>query len=286
MEITNIEINKGLNEQMRDVLTVISPKLAEKIRECGSFIKQTPKGKNIIYNCCNSRYCCLCTEKKKEHDARLLSATLEQVLHNNLKPVAITISPFNCYNEQELKETKAMLDKAFKRFINYKEIKRVLVGSVRKYEIALNNYATNKSFNLHIHCILVFKSGFYSPKYYVNGNTLKKLFDKALQGSFDYSIKVKHVDCSNYEQIANYITKPVIYIKEKLTKTQLLSAFRILYKATNRVKMYQYSSGLRPYKEQAKQELKNLRDEVDQRECIDYRYSSLSGKYVQCRQAS
>lgn len=284
MEIKNIEQNKRLNENNIDVMIINNHKLAEKVQECGKFIRQTKQGNNIIYNCCNSKYCYLCSEKKKEHDSKQLKAMLEYALSDNKKIISLTISPFNAYNSDELRELKSKLDKAFKRFVNYKPIKKMLVGSVKKYEIALNKYPTNKSYNLHIHCLLVFNSGWLNPKYYLTASKFKELFDRALQEPFNYDIKLKNVDFSNYEKTAHYFSKSFVSVKEELNKCDSVQVLKTIYSATDKVKMYQVSNGLKPYQEQAKKELESLREslneEEQQQECTDYVYSMNNSCYV------
>lgn len=280
MDINLIEHNMHMNEQNRDVLTLINPKLANRIRYCGTNVEQTAYGNNKILDCCNSKYCYVCSAKNRETDTKILAKTLELIMQNNYRVLSLTISPFNCYDEQEIKEIKSMLDKALKRFLGYSQIKKVLFGNIKKYEIAVNKYHQNHSFNLHLHVLLVVNSGYFNTKYYINGNTFKQLFDKALQRPYEYSMNLKIIDFSKLEKTASYFSKPFLFVNEELSKCNALQLAKCIYSATDKVKMFQVSKNLQGFKKQAKQELKMQREELNaESDSIHYVYDFSSSHY-------
>lgn len=255
MDLKKLEMNKCKNDENIPVfLAVIKNDLVQRIRDCGKNVGQTKSGKNIIYDCCNSKYCYLCSEKRKDSRSRFLEKFFEILFSNNFRLVSLTISPFNAYSSKEIEEKKKVLNSSLSKFLRYKRIKDVLIGYIKKYEVAYDK--VSKSYNVHLHLLLVFKSGYLSPKYYISEKSFKDMFDKALNRELDYSLVSKSVQISNYKKVSEYFSKSEFSVREKLSKIEGMEVLETIFPALNKTKMFQISRSLSDYKKLVEQELK------------------------------
>jgi len=169
----------------------------------------------------------------------------------NKEFIFLTLTTPNVKGDK-LEEEIINYNKAFKRLMERKEVKKIVKGYIRKLEVTYNSDKTSKSYDTyhpHFHVVIaVNKSYFTSKNYYINRDRWIELWQEATGDSSITQVDVRKSKINNLKEVyelAKYsakdsdylISKPVFEIFYKALKGKQLIVYGGLFSDAN--KMYQ-----------------------------------------------
>lgn len=144
-----------------DRLEHITPKSVERIKSCSTFFdmvsnKDFSEHKILKINACNQKYCPICQNRRAAKESIRIGKAMKlmSVLGYDFYFLTLTVKNVPI---SDFKETVSRLQKAFNRFIKYKDIKDQFKGYLNKFEFT-RNWSTGE-FHPHFHVLIAVKSG-------------------------------------------------------------------------------------------------------------------------------
>lgn len=246
--------NNKFREYIRPLIT---PKMFNLISECGDYLTfladfEMENRKLHRGNFCKNRFCPMCTWRTSCKDTFKISILMEHLRkEENKEFIFLTLTTPNVKGDK-LEEEIINYNKAFKRLMERKEVKKIVKGYIRKLEVTYNSDKTSKSYDTyhpHFHVVIaVNKSYFTSKNYYINRDRWIELWQEATGDSFITQVDVRKSKINNLKEVyelAKYsakdsdylISKPVFEIFYKALKGKQLIVYGGLFSDAN--KMYQ-----------------------------------------------
>lgn len=167
------------------------------------------KLKLIWANSCRVRLCPSCAWRRS-----LKYYSENKVIFDELKKIApgnrflfLTLTIKNC-NAENLKSEIERIIEGYHRLLKYKDLKGVILGSVRGLEITYNEY--RNTYHPHIHAILVVQSNYFTKNYVVLNKWLK-LWQKACGLDYQPNIDIRpfkeNIKGTELAEVSKYIIK-------------------------------------------------------------------------------
>jgi plasmid rolling circle replication initiator protein Rep len=246
--------NNKFREYIRPLIT---PKMFNLISECGDYLTfladfEMENRKLHRGNFCKNRFCPMCTWRTSCKDTFKISILMEHLRkEENKEFIFLTLTTPNVKGDK-LEEEIINYNKAFKRLMERKEVKKIVKGYIRKLEVTYNSDKTSKSYDTyhpHFHVVIaVNKSYFTSKNYYINRDRWIELWQEATGDSSITQVDVRKSKINNLKEVyelAKYsakdsdylISKPVFEIFYKALKGKQLIVYGGLFSDAN--KMYQ-----------------------------------------------
>ena len=246
--------NNKFREYIRPLIT---PKMFNLISECGDYLTfladfEMENRKLHRGNFCKNRFCPMCTWRTSCKDTFKISILMEHLRkEENKEFIFLTLTTPNVKGDK-LEVEIINYNKAFKRLMERKEVKKIVKGYIRKLEVTYNSDKTSKSYDTyhpHFHVVIaVNKSYFTSKNYYINRDRWIELWQEATGDSSITQVDVRKSKINNLKEVyelAKYsakdsdylISKPVFEIFYKALKGKQLIVYGGLFSDAN--KMYQ-----------------------------------------------
>lgn len=225
--------NNKFREYIRPLIT---PKMFNLISECGDYLTfladfEMENRKLHRGNFCKNRFCPMCTWRTSCKDTFKISILMEHLRkEENKEFIFLTLTTPNVKGDK-LEEEIINYNKAFKRLMERKEVKKIVKGYIRKLEVTYNSDKTSKSYDTyhpHFHVVIaVNKSYFTSKNYYINRDRWLELWQEATGDSSITQVDVRKSKINNLKEVyelAKYSAKDSDYLISK-------SVFEIFYKS-------------------------------------------------------
>ena len=176
--------------------------------DCASFLEwgyelyadgsKTDKPKLHKANFCKDRLCPMCAWRRSYKIFGQVSQIME-LIGKKYKYLFLTLTVPNCTGEC-LSETVDLLNSAFRRLVQYKQVKKVLKGYFRALEVTYNK--EKDTYHPHFHCVLAVPLGYLSNKDYIQHSDWLEMWRKAYKDqSIDFVniqvCKEKYTDAEN-----------------------------------------------------------------------------------------
>lgn len=246
--------NNKFREYIRPFIT---PKMFNLISECGDYLTfladfEMENRKLHRGNFCKNRFCPMCTWRTSCKDTFKISILMENLRkEENKEFIFLTLTTPNVKGDK-LEEEIINYNKAFKRLMERKEVKKIVKGYVRKLEVTYNSDMSSKSYDTyhpHFHVVIaVNKSYFTDNNYYINRDRWLELWQEATGDSSITQVDVRKSKTNNLKEVyelAKYsakdtdylISRPVFEVFYKALKGKQLIVYGGLFSDAN--KMYQ-----------------------------------------------
>lgn len=182
---------------IRNLEAIGEQKKAEKIRECGTFLRVfTPfEGKKELIetaNFCRQRMCMVCAWRRSKRFIATTAPVLEYI-HNEAagkeKYVFLTLTLKNVEDEG-LKLAIDNLLVGWSTLTRQKAYKEAVLGAVRSLEVSYNEI--DNTYHPHIHALLLMRENYYTDTY-LNHDTWCKMWQRASQAPYMPSVDVRAV---------------------------------------------------------------------------------------------
>ena len=146
-------------------------KTSTKLSYCSNYLEMIhlkDKTKHISYiESCHSSLCPSCNFFRARNNLRNMICVLEDFFsdYSNLDYpfVFLTLTVPDC-SGSELRSTIKAMNKAFHKFLNYKEVKSAVIGCSRSFEVTVNNDEDSNSYGLfhpHFHVLMVMQKDYF-----------------------------------------------------------------------------------------------------------------------------
>jgi plasmid rolling circle replication initiator protein Rep len=171
----------------------ISPNAYNLVCSCGNWLqmkadKEIETVKLNRANFCKNRFCPMCSWRKSLKEALRLSVMMDYIEAEHEKAfIMVTLTAPNVKGEI-LPNEITKYNKAFKKYVERKEIKAINKGYIRKLEITYNK--KRDDYHPHFHVIFAVDRCYFKSRDYMNQNKWLNLWRETMQ---DDSITQVHV---------------------------------------------------------------------------------------------
>lgn len=215
---------------------------SEKMRECGEVLEfaEDADGKKRLYRAwfCKDRLCPMCnwrrSVKLRGQMLKILTAMKDRDVKG--RPIFLTLTMQNVTAEN-INKSFSDFALAFRRMMDYKEVKAVCRGAVRSSEITYNK--KRNDYNTHIHCLLWMKPDYFAGRNYISQAKWTQLWKRAAKLDYTPIVNVKAVKQGQPTEAdkTGYI-KAVLEITKYTAKPTAIPGLNgVTWKASNKVKM-------------------------------------------------
>lgn len=178
---------------------------------------------------CHQSLCPMCEVRRYNHDSARLYHVIDylensQAIKYTPKYLFATLTIKNV-DEDHVRQAINELNAAWNKLKNYKAIKPYLRGAIKRIEIKLSKDKT--MFNVHIHAMLLVKSGFHTGKYSLTHSQWSKLWTRAVNKGYTADIDIARLkDITDVLRAMHYMVKvdeDITQITENATDSVLES---------------------------------------------------------------
>lgn len=225
--------NNKFREYIRPLIT---PKMFNLISECGDYLTffadfEMENRKLHRGNFCKNRFCPMCTWRTSCKDTFKISILMEHLRkEENKEFIFLTLTTPNVKGDN-LEEEIINYNKAFKRLMERKEVKKIVKGYIRKLEVTYNSDKTSKSYDTyhpHFHVVIAVNKSYFTDKnYYISRERWLELWQLSTRDKSITQVDVRKSRVNNLKEVyelAKYSAKDSDYLISK-------SVFEIFYKA-------------------------------------------------------
>lgn len=190
-----------------------------RVRNCGTFLEfrryQDQSLKLNQANFCKVRLCPMCSWRRSLKIYGQVSKIMNEVVKNeDLEFIFLTLTARNCEG-QDLSDTIDNIFKAFNKMTKRVKYKKAIKGHFRALEVTHNLDTNSSSFDTyhpHLHIILVVnKSYFNDPNYYINQEEWTSLWKQSLKVDYNPLVHVTKVKDTNNKGIEKSIAEVAKY---------------------------------------------------------------------------
>lgn len=253
------------NVQLSIAYDEIDKRKAERLRDCGNFLKFAIKedgSKRLAHmDSCRVRLCPMCAWRRSlkvhAHTVQILDA-----MNDKYAFVFLTLTVRNC-DGSELSETIDQMMAAWQRLSQRKAFRTVVKGFYRGLEITHNVNPLSPAYDTyhpHFHVLLAVNKSYFKKSTYLSKDEWAALWQQSLKADYEPVIDVRRVKGTTSQAVAEaakYTVKDADYIVSDdwdLT----IDTVRILDKALENRRLVAYGGLMKEIHKQL-----NLDDEVD-----------------------
>lgn len=189
------------------------------IQPCGTYLEfisniadlksEDFKSKLKLANFCKNRFCPMCAWRKTIKDAIKINTIVKYSRIKEYKFLFLTLTVPNV-KKTELNKRIDKLQDEIKLFFKYKDVKKFVVGYIKKLELTYNSKLN--TFHPHFHLlIMVDKDYFINSQRYMQRNALLNLWQKATDDKSITQLDIRKVNNAEKE-IAKYAAKSNDYL--------------------------------------------------------------------------
>lgn len=246
-------------------------KRADRMRDCGDYLKfVTPSGEERrLYraNFCRERLCLNCNAIR----AKMMTAKAFKMADDILKdaptlvPLLLTVTLKNCIEEELESEISVYLN-AFKKLVQRKTVKRVVVGWFRSLELTYNR--EEDTYHPHIHVLLLVNQSYFNGNYYLSHNDWAQLWKNCTGADYDPIVDIRRGKAktkgknplkSVIVEVIKYVVKPADILE--LNYAQIDRYVPTVSKALKGRRLYAAGGILKAKAKTATEQLKTESDE-------------------------
>lgn len=253
---------KKANQIIESAYAHMHSSKTKRLHECWSHIKIarhkiTRERKLIFANSCKVRLCPCCAWRRSRKYALENKHMLSDI---NGKYIFLTVTVRNCTGS-ELSHTLDIIMNAWKRFYQRKEIKNIMLGSVRNLEITYNSLA--KTYHPHMH-ILIHIAPTYFGADYIKQDTWSAIWQDCARLDYTPIVDIRRVKPGTdktYFEISKYVSK--ISDLLSLPGSDLYKVVNVLDDALTSRRIIGYTGSFRTWRKEHK-----LKDDIKDAEII------------------
>lgn len=188
-----------------ELLHLLEFKKAERVSNCGEVLEfdADQEGRLNLARAwfCKSRLCAMCNWRRMMKH----SVQSEQVIAETLvqKPKArflfLTLTSRNAVDGESLNAELTKMTYAFRKMMDYKKVKKNLIGFMRTTEVTVNEQ--DGTYNQHMHVLLCVESTYFKDNQnYIKQAEWTSLWKKALQVAYTPIVHVQAIKPKNKEK--------------------------------------------------------------------------------------
>lgn len=238
-----------------------------RIVNCASFLHFVADGKlekHALFrlNGCGNRYCPMCSWRKSKKVGYMINTISKYVTfkdEQNKGLIFLTLTIPNVKGK-ELENAIVEYNKAFKRLMQRKEVKRAVKGYVRKLEVTYNK--VRDDYHPHFHVMIgVNKSYFTDPNYYITRDRWLKLWQESTRNPLITQVDVRSP--KDLKKAVRELTKYMAKDSEYLSTQEVFDVFYTsLYNKRDLVYSGLFKDGKKLYEDGKLDHLKDKDDTV------------------------
>lgn len=255
-------VKKIANQIIEKAYINIKSAKVKRLHECWSHIKiarrrSTGEKKLIFANSCKVRLCPCCAWRRSRKFALENHNMLNEI---NGKYIFLTITIKNV-SGAELSSALDSILNGWKRFYSRKDIKNIMLGSIRNLEITYNR--RTKEFHPHMHILIHIPASYYG-KYYISQKKFADIWRDCAHLEYTPIIDVRNVKSKSdksYLEISKYVAKISDFLN--LSEKELTEVISFLDPALCNRRIIGYTGDFREWRREHK-----LKDEITDAEII------------------
>lgn len=194
---------KLANVDYYELLHILEFKKTERVKACAEILeykmdKQTLESKLHKVWFCKSPLCPMCNWRRAMKHSIQAKKVVAEVMKQKPKCrwLFLTLSVKNVYDGEDLDKSLKEMTEGFRRMMQYKKIKKNLIGFMRATEVTVNN--TDNSYNQHIHVLLCVEPMYFkNTENYINQKQWIKFWRKAMKLDYDPVVRIQIVRPKN-----------------------------------------------------------------------------------------
>lgn len=187
------------NIQYADLLSELRYRKADRVKDCADVLQFTrnEEGRLKLYQTwfCGSRLCPVCNWRKSLKHSNQVIQIINEAVKRNPKGRFLfwTLTTKNVFTGKELNTEISKMNGAFNRMLDYKKVKKNMLGYLKATEVTINK--KDGSYNQHLHVLVFVKSTYFSGKSdnYISQSELTEFWKKALKIDYTPIVNVKAV---------------------------------------------------------------------------------------------
>ena len=180
-----------------EYLKILELKKAYDVKKCAEVLNYQidENGQLKLYQVwfCKSRLCPICNWRRAIKSSKQLELTLNEATlqYPEARFLFLTLTTKNTFGKENLKSELSKMGRAIYRLMQYKKVKKNLLGYVRSTEITV---AKDESYNQHMHVLLMVKPNFFDGKEnYISQFEWKNFWKKAMKLDYDPVVFIEAV---------------------------------------------------------------------------------------------
>ena len=153
------------NIQYADLLSELRYRKADRVKECADILQFTrnEEGRLKLHQTwfCGSRLCPVCNWRKSLKHSNQVIQIINEAVKRNPKGRFLfwTLTTKNVFTGKELNTEISKMNGAFNRMLDYKKIKKNMLGYLKATEVTINK--KDGSYNQHLHVLVFVKSTYF-----------------------------------------------------------------------------------------------------------------------------
>lgn len=188
---------KRENVTYAEYLKILEMKKAYNVKKCAEVLSYQidENGQLKLYQVwfCKSRLCPICNWRRTIKASKQLELTLNEAMsrYPEARFLFLTLTTKNTVRKEELKTELSQMGRAVAKLMQYKKVKKSLLGYVRSTEITV---AKDGSYNQHMHVLLLVSPKFFKDKdKYIKQSEWKKFWKKAMKLDYEPVVFIEAV---------------------------------------------------------------------------------------------
>ena len=189
---------KRANVQYSNLLQELEYKKASNVRVCAEVLQflKNDEGQLKLKQAwfCKSRLCPMCNWRRSiKHSSQVIKIVDEAVKkHPKGRFLFWTLTTKNVFTGKELNTEISKMNGAFNRMLDYKKIKKNMLGYLKATEVTINK--KDGSYNQHLHVLVFVKSTYFkSSEDYISQTELTEFWKKVLKIDYTPIVNIKAV---------------------------------------------------------------------------------------------
>ena len=185
------------NIRYAEYLKILEFKKEFKVKECAEVLNYQidESGQAKLYQVyfCKSRLCPLCNWRRAIKSSKQLEMILTNAVldYPQAQFLFLTLTTKNVFGKENLKVELAKMGRAVAKLMQYKKVKKNVLGYVRSTEITVSK---DGSYNQHMHVLVMVKASFFNDKEnYITQKEWRSLWQKAMKLDYDPRVFVEKV---------------------------------------------------------------------------------------------
>ena len=205
---------------IRDDLYRQARKKNKKFQDWGGLQSEGLSTSNIMFDCCEhlyfnsqfkltkallckQKFCPVCARRKSLRHSYELKNIIKYMADNNLHNHKLVFATFTVRNTHfsQLESEIQKLNKAFSKFMRFKEVKKAFLGSYRALEITYQENDVTQA-HPHLHVLFIVPPHYYDKqnKDYLSAERMGALWQKALGVSYTPNVDIRPLGAKDREQ--------------------------------------------------------------------------------------
>lgn len=237
----------------------MSNEYKDRIKDCGSFLEFLADSKLEHYklsngNFCGNRFCPHCAYNKSIDDATMIYSMIMGINEDNsykYSYILLTLTAPNVSSDSLNEEIKNYYNACHLLF-KYKEVKKITLGYIRKFEVTYNE--NTDTYHPHYHLLICVKNSYFKSRDYISRKRWLELWKKAKKDESITQLDVRKLNDKNLFksilELSKYVAKSADYLINK-------KVFEVFYKSLKGKHYLEYSGIFKDYRKKFKDGLLN-----------------------------